>query len=222
MVEAVEAHGIGEPALLFFLPDAIEALAALGHLDRAEALVNVFGARGLELDREWAIAAASRCRGVVSAAGGDLDDALAALTASVEQHERLDMPFDLARTLLLLGGVQRRRRERRAAKETGERAHAIFLDIGAQAWADRAAEELNRIPIRHQATGELTAAERRVAEHAGAGRTNREVAATLFVSPKTVEANLSRIYTKLGISSRAELGAWLSRNGQPDDSAPKT
>ena len=222
VVEAVEAHGVGEPALLFFLPEAIEALAALGHLGRAEALVNVFGARGLELDRVWAIAAASRCRGVVSAAGGDLDGALAALIASVEQHERLDMPFDLARTLLLLGGVQRRRRQRRAAKDTCERAHAIFLDIGAQAWADRAAEELNRIPIRHQATGELTAAERRVAEHAGAGRTNREVAATLFVSPKTVEANLSRIYAKLGISSRAELGAWLSRNGQPDDSSPKT
>ena len=77
-------------------------------------------------------------------------------------------------------------------------------------WADQARDELSRIGLRRAAPGELTASERRVAELAATGLTNREVAARLFMSPKTVEANVARAYRKLGIRSRAELGARLA------------
>jgi DNA-binding NarL/FixJ family response regulator len=82
---------------------------------------------------------------------------------------------------------------------------AAFEELGTPLWAERARVELNRASgMRTRA--ELTASEQRVAELAATGITNREMAAALFISPKTVEANLSRIYRKLNIRSRAELG----------------
>jgi DNA-binding NarL/FixJ family response regulator len=87
---------------------------------------------------------------------------------------------------------------------------ATFEELGIPLWAERARAELNRASgVRTQA--ELTASERRVAEMAATGVTNREMAAALFISPKTVEANLSRIYRKLNIRSRAELGRVMRR-----------
>jgi DNA-binding NarL/FixJ family response regulator len=115
------------------------------------------------------------------------------------------MPFELARTRLLVGQLQRRLRQREAASRTLREALDAFEILGTPLWADRVRAELNRASgIRTQA--ELTASERRVAELAATGITNREMAAALFISPKTVEANLSRIYRKLNIRSRAELG----------------
>ncbi len=89
------------------------------------------------------------------------------------------------------------------------RSREVFRNFGASLWAERAAEELGRLPIRRGAGTDLTPTEERVAALAAAGRTNREVAQALFMSPKTVEANLTRIYGKLGVRSRAELGARL-------------
>jgi DNA-binding CsgD family transcriptional regulator len=86
-------------------------------------------------------------------------------------------------------------------------------DIGIPLWAARIRAELARCAVVPRGTGDLTPAERRVAELAASGLTNRDVAAALFISPKTVEANLSRIYRKLGIHTRAELGRQM---GQPD------
>ena len=106
--------------------------------------------------------------------------------------------------------MQRRARQKAAAKESLEGALAIFEELPAPLWAQRAQEELGRIGLRRAAPGELTTSERRVAELAAAGLTNREVAARLFMSPKTVEANVARAYRKLGIRSRAELGARLA------------
>jgi DNA-binding CsgD family transcriptional regulator len=122
-------------------------------------------------------------------------------------HERVCVPFDLARTLLVAGQLNRRRGERKLAKEALERAHATFGDLGAPLWQARALAELRRIPLRRGAPSELTATEQSVAELAASGRTNREVAEALFISPKTVEANLARAYRKLGVTSRAQLGA---------------
>jgi DNA-binding NarL/FixJ family response regulator len=120
------------------------------------------------------------------------------------------MPFELARTLLVKGVIERRARRRGRAKESFEQALAIFERVGARLWAERARQELKRVGLRRSSGDELTAAERRVAELAAQGMTNREVAAALFLSPKTVEANLSRTYRKLGITSRAELGARMA------------
>jgi DNA-binding CsgD family transcriptional regulator len=130
------------------------------------------------------------------------------------------MPFELGRTRLLLGQLLRRRNERRAAREELDSARSIFTELGTRVWAARAADELKRIPIRRKASEGLTPTELQVARLAAAGRTNREVAQALFLSPKTVEANLSRIYRKLGIRSRAELGARMAGPG-PGELATK-
>jgi len=108
--------------------------------------------------------------------------------------------------------VQRRRGERRLARETLRRALAIFEQLGAPLWAEKARAEIRRIGVR-RAPQELTEGEQRVAELAARGMTGREIAATLFLSTRTVEANLARAYSKLGIRSRAELGAIMAGRG---------
>jgi DNA-binding CsgD family transcriptional regulator len=167
----------------------------------------MFASRADELDRRWATAAAARCRGLLEAARGDLDAGLVSAEDAVALWEQLEMPVELGRSLLALGRIRRRRSERRLARQALERARALFAGLGAPPWQQRADEELRRIPIRRGASAELTPTEEQVAELTAAGRTRREVARALFMSPKTVEANLARVYGKLGIRSRAELGA---------------
>jgi DNA-binding NarL/FixJ family response regulator len=116
------------------------------------------------------------------------------------------MPFERARTQLLLGQLQRRLRRKQAAEATLNDALRAFEDIGTPLWADRARAELTRTNVSPGQDLRLTPSEQRVAELAATGMTNRDVAATLFISPKTVEHNLARVYRKLGIRSRAELG----------------
>jgi DNA-binding CsgD family transcriptional regulator len=122
------------------------------------------------------------------------------------------MPFELGRTLLVLGLLQRRRNERRLAHESLEQALAIFNELGAPLWAARTSRELRPLGGRPTSRVALTPGEQRVAELAASGLTNRQVAAALFISPKTVEANLARAYRKLAIRSRAELGAYVAAN----------
>lgn len=219
LIALVEASGIREPMQAYYLPDAVEVLIGLGEVERAEALLEPFTRRARDLDRTWAIASAARCRSLLAAARGDLDTALAEAEDAVARLQELGMPIEIGRALITLGQVQRRRGERRAAREVLERAGAHFRDIGAPLWAERAAEELRRIPIRRAVSkDELTPTEEQVATLAAGGRTNREVAQALHMSPKTVEANLARIYDKLGIRSRAELGARMTeRRGRIHD-----
>jgi DNA-binding CsgD family transcriptional regulator len=202
--------GVRDPGVYPVRQDAIEALIGVGDLDRAEAEIVALEERARELDRPWALCVAARCRGLLLAAQGDLDGALASLEQAIVEHERLPMPFERARTLLALGQVQRRVKQRRAARETLESAQAIFEELGAVLWVTKAREELARIGGRKASAGGLTPTEQRVAKLVAEGRTNKEVAAALFVSVKTVEANLSRVYAKLGIRSRAELASSLA------------
>jgi DNA-binding CsgD family transcriptional regulator len=141
--------------------------------------------------------------------------AVQALEEALGHHQRLAMPFELGRTLLVMGQVQRRAKRKRAAKEHLDRALEIFESLPAPPCANRARAELSRLGLRPPAPLALTATEERVAALAAAGRTNRQVAQALFLSPKTVEANLARVYRKLGISSRAELGAAIARTQPP-------
>jgi DNA-binding NarL/FixJ family response regulator len=115
------------------------------------------------------------------------------------------MPFERARTLLVMGVSQRRAKHRAAARETLTAALAELETLGAAVWATRARAELARIGGRAAPDGSLTPAERRIAELVVDGRSNKEIAAALFVTPKTVETQLSRIYGKLGIHSRTAL-----------------
>jgi DNA-binding CsgD family transcriptional regulator len=122
------------------------------------------------------------------------------------------LPFELGRNLLVYGRLLRRAKQRRAAADALTDALAAFEQLGAPTWSAEARSELDRIGLR-RAPRHLTATERRVVELAARGMTNREVAAALFISPKTVEANLARAYGKPRLNSRAELGARVKEMG---------
>jgi len=209
-LETAEHVGCGEPAMHRMHANAAEAAVALGDLERAEQIGDFLEEHGERTNRRWSLATGARVRALIAAARGDLAGALAASEQALERHEELPMPFERARTLLVKGVIERRARRRSRAKNSFEQALEIFEQIGARLWAERARAELDRVGLRRTPGHELTAGERRVAELAAQGLTNREVAAVLFMSPKTVEANLSRAYRKLGISSRAELGAHMA------------
>jgi DNA-binding CsgD family transcriptional regulator len=184
-----------------------EALVLTGDLDTARPVVDLYEQRARKAGKAITLAPALRCRALVLAAEQRLDEALASLEEALVQHEHVDMPFSLARTRLVHGRVLRRVGERRAARSALDDAHAIFERLGAPLWAARAREELARIPIKRASGSTLTAAESRVADLVVDGKTNNEVAQALFVSEKTVEANLTRIYRKLGVRSRSALAA---------------
>jgi len=206
-VELKEAMGVREPAYFRIVPDEVEALVALGRLDEAEALLAPFEEAGRSLDRAWAMATGARCRALVLAARGDLLGASAAADEAVRHHDRLPLPFELGRTLLVRGAVQRRDKRKREARDTLTKALEVFDGLGAALWSERTRAELARIGGRAASSLTLTPTEARVAELVAAGGTNREVADALFVSVHTVEANLKRIYRKLGIRSRTELAS---------------
>jgi DNA-binding CsgD family transcriptional regulator len=212
LIAVVEATGLaegsffGEPFAVYFVPDAVEALIALDQVPRATAVLELFARLAERLERPWALASVARCRGLLAAAQGDLDAALLSAEDAVARWRRLEMPIELGRALLVLGLVRRRRGDRRLARDALTEALAVFRDRGATPWADRATEELARIPIRRGAPDDLTPTEEQVATLAGEGRTNREIGRALFIGVKAVEANLTRVYAKLGIRSRAELG----------------
>jgi ATP/maltotriose-dependent transcriptional regulator MalT len=210
VIATVEALGVYEWPVAIAVPDAIEALVATGELARAAGLTAAFADSGRRFDRPWALAISGRCRALLDAASGELASAQAAAERALVEHQRLPMPFELGRTLLVLGQLQRRRGERRAARESLQQALALFEQLGAPRWAEKTRAEARRIGVRH-APAELTENERLVAELAATGLTNREIAAEMFVSRRTVEANLARAYRKLGVHSRAELGATIAR-----------
>lgn len=205
----VEAVGVREPATARFRTDEAEALVALGEPDEAAAVLDWFEARAGEVGRGWAPAVAARARGLLAAERGDLDGAIAHLERSRDGLADLPVPFQQARTLLALGGVLRRARRRREARQALERALASFEELGAPLWADRARGELERIGGRAGAASGLTASELRVAELVAEGLSNKEVAAALTISTRTVENHLARIYDKLGVRTRTALAAHL-------------
>jgi DNA-binding NarL/FixJ family response regulator len=208
--EIAEQIGQLEPGIHRVHGDAAEAALAVGDRERAEKIATLLEAHGGKTGHAWSIAAGLRSRALLEAEQGELDAALATIERGLAAHENLPMPYELGRTLLAKGQIERRANRRRQAKESLERARATFEELGVRLWAQRAAEELGRVPIRRGSPEELTEGEERVAELAATGKTNRQVAQELFMSPKTVEANLSRVYRKLGIRSRAELGARMA------------
>ena len=208
--ELAAAMGIQEPGVFRFVPDEVEALVALGDLEGARALLDPFEEQGRRLDRAWARATGARCRGLLLAATGDTEGASEAMAAALEHHRRVPEPFALARTWFSQGRVQRRAKRKREARESFERALAIFRDLGAEVWAERAGREASRVGLRAPDRFALTATEERVASLVVQGHTNQQVADALFMSARTVEWNLSKIYRKLGVRSRTELAARLA------------
>jgi DNA-binding CsgD family transcriptional regulator len=210
LAEATASFGLGEPGVVRFLPDAIKALAALGQVDRARSLAQQLEAGGKSLGRPWALATGARCRAHLAAIDGDLLSARAACEQALSQHERLPMPFELGRTLLVKGMIERRARQKSEARDSLSQALGIFEGLGAPLWADKARRELSKIAPRAPVDG-LTETERRIAALVAQGRTNREVASALFVTENTVQTHIRHIFQKLGVRSRTELAARVVR-----------
>ena len=190
-------------------PFHVESLVALGELERARTVLSRLEERARVFPRLWIDVTLPRARALVLAADGDVPAALAALD-EVDADVAVKLPFDLAWNRLVQGRLHRRLKQKRAAAAALEEAVEIFERLGAPRWVEQARHELARVGLR-RAPAELTPTERRVAELAAQGMTNREVATAAFMSPKTVEANLARVYRKLGIHSRAELGARIAQ-----------
>jgi DNA-binding CsgD family transcriptional regulator len=201
-----------------FLPDAAEALIQLGRLDEAQRLIELLEGNGHRLNRPWMLALGARCDAMLLAARHDVGPALEAAHRAMAEHDRLSMPFERARSQMLLGELQRRQRGRGNAAAPLREAVATFEVLNTPLWATRARIALDRIHFGRTDAMTLTSAERRIADLAAAGTTNRDIAGSLFISPKTVEVHLSRIYRKLGIRSRAELGRRLDQLGDVEDS----
>ena len=203
-------RGLDEPGYHPWFPTCVDALIQVGQVDDAETLTGWLESHAVRLERRWALAMCAHFRGQIAAARGRLDEAVRALDRAAELHEGVGRPFDRAWTLLVYGQVLRRAKRRRRARETLEESLREFERLGAALWAERARAELERIGGRAPSGG-LTPTEERIAALVAVGKSNKQVAAELFVTVRTVETNLSRIYAKLGLHSRGELAAWLSR-----------
>jgi DNA-binding CsgD family transcriptional regulator len=200
-----------------FVPDIVEAMIQLGRLAEAEPLIDTLERNGFRLDRAWMLAVGARCRSMLLAAQGDLDAAVDAVQRAMVEHKRLLMPFERARTQLLLGQLQRRQRQKSSATASLGEALQTFEDLHTTLWADRVRGELVRTKVgpSGRTAQQLTPSEQRVAELAASGMTNREIATALFISPKTVDVNLYRVYRKLGIQSRSQLARRLVHRTEP-------
>ena len=205
-----DAAGFAQPAVQRFHPDLIEAAIAVGELESAHRHHNELKQCATALKSPWARALSARCAGLIAAADGDAEAALEWLEQALLEHERLPNAFERGRTLLQHGIVLRRLKRKRDARESIQAALEIFTQHGARLWAAKAEAELARISgSSPSATNDLSETERRIATLVAAGRANKQIAAELHVTVRTVESNLTRIYRKLGIRSRSQLAARL-------------
>jgi DNA-binding CsgD family transcriptional regulator len=186
--------------------DAVDTFCTGGFVDECDRLV-VWLAR--DPTNPWLVALGMYARGLVAGSRGEHDASLASLHEAVQRLEALALPLDLGRALLALGAAQRRSRHRSAARDTLDRAATTFERAGAEHWADKARSEIDRIGGRRAFGDELTPSEQRIASLVAEGKKNREVAAALVVTERTVEAALTLIYRKLDVRSRTELARKL-------------
>jgi DNA-binding NarL/FixJ family response regulator len=187
-----------------------EALVALRRLDEAHVIAETLAECPVG-NAPWCRAMAARIAALVASARGDHETARHAIAAALDAHSQLPEPFEHARTLQLQGKIERNARNWGAARSALLAALEHFDQLGAARWSEKTAAELARLPGRRPADpNTLTTREREIAELVAAGLANKEIAARLFISLRTVEANLSRTYAKLGVRSRSELAARIS------------
>ena len=210
--EHTRREGVDEPGVFPVAPELVEALVELERLEDAAAVADRLRALSAEQEHPWGLASVRRSDALIRLASGGYDEgATAELAAAADAYKTLGLPFDRARTLLGLGQVHRRAKKWGTARESLERATAAFDELGSPGWAERARAELARVGgRRRQATGELTETERRVAELAAEGLANKEIASSLFVTERTVQVHLKRVYAKLGIRSRNQIARRLA------------
>jgi DNA-binding CsgD family transcriptional regulator len=200
-------YAMNNPGVLPWRSAAAQAAVAGGHPERARELL----APELERARELGI---PRSLGIALRVAGLIDDDLTALGESVAVLEGSPARLELARSLVALGAGLRSDRRLREARETLVRALELIDELGAAALGAQARGELRAAGARRRrrpqrGVAALSPSERRVAELAAEGRTTRQIAAALYLTPKTVEGHLTRVYRKLRISSRREIAALL-------------
>lgn len=208
VLPAIETYRNLGVAIVGQVLDGAEALAGMGRAEEGRELLEEAVANASAMMRlPWPTAASARVRGLLAEAEGDFEQAEAEFQQAVALGRDIGWPFELGRSMLALGTVQRRARKKQAARRTLEEVHALFEELGARPWAERARRELGRIGGRRAPQDGLSTTESEIVELVVAGRSNKEVAQTLHLSPKTVEWNLSKVYRKLGVHSRTELAA---------------
>jgi len=203
--------GVGQPYfVLNATPDLVEACVRLGRREEgrtAYAVLEEFvGQEGLDAP-PWALAYSARCRALLA---DDDSAATAAYEEALELHTRATGAFDQARTELVYGEHLRRQRQRVESREHLRAALDAFEALGAAMWAERARTELRasgetarkRDP---STVAQLTPQELQVAQYVAQGLSNKEVAVQLFLSPRTIDAHLRNVFSKLGITSRMQL-----------------
>jgi DNA-binding NarL/FixJ family response regulator len=216
--DALQRVRLVDPGFLLTRPLLVEALARQGETAEAERLLDGYELTVDATGRQLGRALAARCRGLLA---GD-DGYEACFARAIALHPAGDRPFELARTQLALGERRRRARRRAAAREPLSAALATFERLGATLWAARARRELElsgtpagtgapEASAGTSAIDELTPQELRIALLVGRGLANRQIAGSLFVSTRTVEAHLRQIYRKLDLRSRTELARMIAR-----------
>ena len=215
---AGQAAGIANPVAFPVAGDLAEAYLRAGQADPARRLMQQLEECAATTGLTYPAVAAARIRGLMATAE---DGARAAFASACARAQLRSMPFEQGRTLLCAGEVLRRMRRPMAARIPLREAEALFAGLGAPAWVRRARAELAaagvRPPVRHVSAStldELTPQEFQIARLVAAGQNNLEVAAALFLSRKTVEAHLTRVYRKVDVRSRTELaGVLLAQDG---------
>jgi DNA-binding CsgD family transcriptional regulator len=190
-----------------------ESLVAVGRLDDADEVAETL--RGCPVGQQpWCTAMASRIAALTASARGSHTAARTAIAVALDAHAELPEPFEHARTLHLHGRIERNARNWGTARSALVEALERYDQLGAARWAEKAAADLARLPGRRpRDKAALSAREREIAELAASGLTNKDIAARLFLSVRTVEANLSKVYAKLAVRSRTELA---NRVGAPN------
>ena len=214
--------GLAEPRLarvhpwiaLRSVPDLVEAASRSDRKAEVAAPLERFTAWAEQTGSAWGLAAAARCQGLL-AHGTDSE---ARLLQALRLHADSDSPFHRARTQLCLGEALRRGRKRVEARAHLRAAEETFEQLGVRPWAARARIELDASgeTVRRRdpsALADLTPQELQIARLVGQGAINRDIAAQLFLSPKTVEYHLHKVFQKLGIKSRTELSG-LAADGE--------
>jgi len=203
-------HGLDEPTLIPWVPDLVEAYVQAGRTDDAERAAALLAEQAERAGGAFARSLAARAEGLVAT---DFDRPF---ELAYELDDQRPAPFERARTALAHGRRLHRSRRRVAARKRLREALATFERLGAQPWAERTRAELRAsgAAARRPAgdADELTPHEARIARAVARGASNKQVAAELFLSPKTIEFHLSRIYRKLGIRSRTELAARVAED----------
>jgi ATP/maltotriose-dependent transcriptional regulator MalT len=192
-----------EPMIVQWPPDLVEAYVRVGRRAEATRVLRQFEEQARDRRRTWALAAIARCRGLLASG----EDFRGHFTEALGWHAETPTPFERARTELCFGERLRRARRGGEARPYLLAALGTFDRLGASVWAERARRELGgrRASHRHGGVESLTAHEREVVSLVARGATNRETAAALFVSPKTIEYHLANAYRKLDVRSRTEL-----------------